>query len=253
MSRAVPAEVLGVLERVEIDSNRLRIVETLDRALYTRVNKVLVALGGAWDRKAGAHVFPQDPREAIDQVLADGTFTDARKEYDFFRTPHRLAEALVSAARIESGHRVLEPSAGDGRIANAIRAAHPDAELVVAELNETRWRDLVAAGFEVVAADFLSIDAGRWRRFDRIVMNPPFSRQQDIKHMAFAWRLLAPGGRIVAVAAAGLTFRQDLKTTALRALIDQYGRCEPLPDGTFLESGTAVRTVRVILDKPRAS
>jgi hypothetical protein len=96
MSRAVSAEVLGVLERVEVEDNRLRIVDALDRGLYVQVNKVLAALGGAWDRRARAHVFQVDPREAIDQVLADGTFTDARKEYDFFRTPHRLAESLVT-------------------------------------------------------------------------------------------------------------------------------------------------------------
>jgi predicted RNA methylase len=253
VSRALPASVLGVLERVEIESNRLRIADALDRALYLQVNKVLVALGGAWDRKAQAHIFTADPREAIDQVLADGTFTDARKEYDFFRTPHRLAESLVTAARIETGHRVLEPSAGDGRIARAIRVAHPGAELVVAELNEACRRELAADGFEIVAADFLSIDAEGWRPFDRIVMNPPFSRRQDVEHIAFAWRLLAPGGRLVAIAAAGITFREDRKTTELRSLIAEHGRCEALPDGSFLESGTAVRTVRVILDKPRVS
>jgi predicted RNA methylase len=238
-----------VLERAQIEQDRLRIVEPLDRKLYVQVNKVLEALGGAWDRKARAHVFRVDPRDAVDQVLADGTVTEARKEYDFFRTPHRLAESLVAAARIESGHRVLEPSAGDGRIANAIRAAHPDVELGVCELQETCRRDLVAAGFEVVAMDFLSIDADAWRPFDRIVMNPPFSRSRDVEHITHAWRLLAAGGRLVAVMAAGVSFRQDKRTSGLRALIEEHGTCDPLPDGSFKESGTAVRTVRVILDK----
>jgi predicted RNA methylase len=253
MSRAVSAEVLGVLERVEVEDNRLRIVEALDRGLYVQVNKVLAALGGAWDRRARAHVFQVDPREAIDQVLADGTFTDARKEYDFFRTPHRLAESLVTAARVEPGHRVLEPSAGDGRIAGAIRRMHPEATLAVAELNEGCRRGLVDGGFDVVADDFLTMDAWRHGAFDRIVMNPPFSRRRDIEHIAHAWQLLAPGGRLVAVAAAGLAFRQDRATTLLRALVDEHGHREALPEGSFLESGTAVRTVRVVLDKPEAT
>jgi len=37
----------------------------LERALYTRVDKVLKAAGGAWNRKAGAHMFTVDPRQVL--------------------------------------------------------------------------------------------------------------------------------------------------------------------------------------------
>jgi hypothetical protein len=44
-------------------------------------------------------------------------------------------------------------------------------------------------------------------------------------------------------------FRSDNKTTAFRTLVDDHGEMEDLPDGTFLENGTGVRTVLVVLRK----
>ena len=40
-------------------------------------------------------------------------------------------------------------------------------------------------------------------------MNPPFDRLQDVRHVTHAFSLLAPGGRLVAVMAEGVTYRED--------------------------------------------
>jgi hypothetical protein len=71
-------------------------------------------------------------------------------------------------------------------------------------------------------------------------MNPPFENGADIKHITHAISFLKPGGRLVAICANGP--RQNEK---LRPLADTW---EPLPDGTFKESGTGVNTVLLTID-----
>ena len=40
------------------------------------MNKVLEALGGKWNRKAGGHVFDHYPADEIDEVILTGEYTD---------------------------------------------------------------------------------------------------------------------------------------------------------------------------------
>jgi phospholipid N-methyltransferase len=170
----------------------------------------------------------------------------------YFPTPRALAEHLVEAADIQRGHRVLEPSAGSGSIAGVIRERHGDAKLDVIEFNYSLHELLKAEGFNVIGNDFLAFE-GR-HVYDRVIMNPPFEAGQDVAHIQHALGVLEPGGRLVAIASAGLSFRSDAKTVALRERIEKLGgRIEPLPAGSFEESGTQVNTVMVVVDVPIAA
>ena len=175
-------------------------------------------------------------------------------------TPPDLAAAVVDAAEIEPGHRVLEPSAGTGRLLDPLFnsegtewALGNGGELVAVEINselaKALRRQYVAA--TVQCADFLSIDPPRdpAAMFDRIIMNPPFTRGVDVQHVQHAMRFLKPGGRLVAIMSNGLTFRQDRATAALRDCIGEMGgTIERLPPGSFKASGTAVETVLVVVE-----
>src|SRR5258706_472769 len=121
---------LDVLQRVQIDGPHVRLPQQLARPLYLEVNKILEAIGGAWNRCARAHVFTVDPSDALEQIVVDGAFVDVKKELNFFETPARLARDLVALAAISPGHRVLEPSAGRGRIALHKSAAAPPIRLI---------------------------------------------------------------------------------------------------------------------------
>jgi tRNA1(Val) A37 N6-methylase TrmN6 len=60
----------------------------------------------------------------------------------------------------------------------------------------------------VAKADFL-----KWKprkRFDRVVMNPPFSEARWPAHLEHAASLVAPGGRLVAVLPKGARNRKGL-------------------------------------------
>ena len=72
-------------------------------------------------------------------------------------------------------------------------------------------------------------------------------KKQDQRHIFHAYHdCLAPGGRMAAIAAAGVKFRSDYQE--LRDLIDQRGQMWDLEPGTFEE--TSVSSVLIYLRKP---
>lgn len=171
---------------------------------------------------------------------------------DFFPTPASVAADLVEQAEIEPGMRVLEPSAGNGNIATAIREAGVEPDVV--EMSSTLADILKAKKFNVVGGDFLQYEGGD---YDRIIMNPPFSDSRDIKHVRHAYKLLKPGGRLVAVMGEGAFFRGDKTATAFREWTESLGAVdEKLPEKTFLDPSlpatTGANTRVVVIDKPEA-
>lgn len=234
---------------------------------------------------------------------------------DFFPTSEAPVDAMLEAAEIEEGMAVLEPSAGMGHIADAIRektGAEPD----VVELSGDRRELLEAKGYNLVGDDFIALEPrtsftfgdvfrhqdgelgvmrgsnglggsrvgfqplgedgqpdarrSRWvdrddltgvefrsgqRGYDRILMNPPFSKGRDIQHVRHAYDLLRPGGRIVAIMGEGAFFHGNKAAEGFRAWLDELGATsEKLPDGSFMDPSlpvnTAVSARMVVIDKP---
>ncbi|TAK26754.1 MAG: ParB/RepB/Spo0J family partition protein [Myxococcaceae bacterium] len=261
----VADDVLAVLSTMGVDGTVARIVEgNLPRPLYERVDRTLQALGGTWSKKLKGHVFADDPRDALDGVILTGEVAHARDVLGWFPTPMELVKELLDLAEGTAGMTLLEPSAGEGAIVGA--ALMRDYAVTAVELDKGRHRTLVSRylssgrrpdgsrdGIEAdVCGDFLRYDPEQ--RFDRVVMNPPFARQQDIDHVTAAFRLLKPGGRLVAVMSAGIAFREDRKTVAFRELVREAGgRVTENPEGSFKSSGTSVRTVTVVMDRKAVS
>lgn len=74
---------------------------------------------------------------------------------DFFPTPKETAQRMVAEAGIEPGMKVLEPSAGNGNIAEVIRAAGVNPDVVE---QSPRLREILEAkGFNVVERDFMAL------------------------------------------------------------------------------------------------
>ena len=170
-----------------------------------------------------------------------------------FPTPRALAERIVTLADIHPGDRVLEPSAGTGRLVDALDA-HPAIEVTAIDISPScadalRVRSRTAA--RVLCADFLTLTPGGLGMFDAIVMNPPFAHRQYLAHLTHAVEFLKPGGRLVAVMPTSLSFGSTSAHQVCRALLDQY-RADilPLPSDTFEQSGTSVNTVLVVLRLP---
>lgn len=244
----VPDRVLGYLSDVLVEGDLVhRYGVQLDRKDYDALNKVLEALGGKWTRGRNGHVFPADVDVAdrIDAAILTGEVVDPRGN-DCFFTPLALAYDLVDRAEIKPGVRVLEPNAGQGAIALALveRGEVPPSRLFLVELLEANRLVLARMGFHVsIYGDFLQVPVIEANMVDRVVMNPPFSKRQEIAHVRHAFELLRPGGVLVSVMSAGIAFRQDKLTTDFREWVEAHGSFEELPDNSFRAAGTSVRTI----------
>ena len=186
----------------------------------------------------GFEVMREQLREGVKVVSAP----------QLFPTPAPIASRMVSEAGIEQGHSVLEPSAGTGRILQALAQQFSGdvIDVKAVEINRN-LSGTIAARFpqaKAVCGDFLECtpDLGA---FDRILMNPPFANAQDIAHITHALSFLKPGGRLVAICANGSRQREKL----LPLVESSGGIWEELPAGTFTESGTGVNTVLLTIER----
>jgi predicted RNA methylase len=238
--------VLEVLSRAETSGNALTLIGQLDRAMYTKVNKVLEAAGGKWDRKAKAHLFDKEASERVDEIILTGEVEVPKDEFNYFPSPPDVVARLMELADVEDGMIVLEPSAGRGAIATACVEA--GAEVDCCELMRENYLSLCKdIGLRhVKPIDFLTLEPAAI--YDRVVMNPPFAKQQDIKHVLHALKFLKPDGLLVSVMASSVTFRDNKLTQDFRDLIrERGGEIEALPEAAFKASGTMVRTVIVTI------
>jgi signal transduction histidine kinase len=169
----------------------------------------------------------------------------------FFPTPRPVIDRMLELARIESQHKVLEPSCGKGDILDALREACSGVEPHAIERNYTLSDVLSAKGYAVQFCDFLE----HRREYDRIVMNPPFESGQDIEHVRHAYSLLSPGGRLVSVVCEGPFFRVDNKSVKFRDWLEEvHAEVEKLPEDAFQGREafreTGVRTRLVAIQRP---
>lgn len=121
--------------------------------------------------------------------------TDRAKRLSQYFTPPKLARKIAAWSRVE-GLRVLEPSAGGGALAVALRDA--GADVLCAEIDPRYSAPLVARdGFTVACGSFLEMTPrGTFGRFDAVIQNPPYESGLDGEFMAHAL-LFAP--RVVAL------------------------------------------------------
>jgi hypothetical protein len=260
-----------LLAHIRVESN-FAVYTSNDRIPDWPVLKtIMVALGGTWKtggKKApGGFRFPDDldAAELVRLAKETGEITDP-KAAELFETPLALGSVAVERLEVQAGMRVLEPSAGRGALVRALVTAqhrlHIEAMEAVDENIAGKLGALIHGGgglrltgvFNVVHGDFMLAEPGRtWREpFDRVLMNPPFSKRQDIRHVRHAYNFLAPGGVLVAIMSAGVKYRGDKPGREFREFVTaNQGEIWDNPPNSFAESGTGVSTVMVRVRRAR--
>jgi predicted RNA methylase len=231
-------EVADVLNRSTITENLL-VLPPGHLDFYTKVKKAIETAGGKWKTNKQGFVFESDPREKLGLALESGVVVDEKKVRQAFYTPQAVADEVAALADV-GGHLVLEPSAGDGALAKACLRAGA-AGVYCVEMEATCLPALKAIDHATVEiGDFLKMHV---LRVERIVMNPPFSKGQDLKHVAQAKKWLVPGGKLFAI----VPDKDCLKFAALGA-----ATVKRFPAGAFKESGTAIATRLIRIEQPAA-
>lgn len=167
----------------------------------------------------------------------------------FFPTPAAIVAQMLDRAGVEPGHTVLEPGAGAGAIVQAVQDAQPGAVVTALEVNGNLVDLLHLKGFSATQGDFMAeSDLGT---FDRVLMNPPFEKGQDVAHVRRAFDHLKPGGVLVSIMAPGWQFNGAGKFAAFREWLETLPHTvDAIGAGAFKESGTGVATVMVTIRKP---
>ena len=185
-------------------------------------------------------VMYRDGHKAVDPVkAAERALVGQKVGFDFFPTPKALAATMAELAGIKLGMTVLEPSAGNGHLADAARDAGADVEAI--EVSDALRNVLTAKKHTIVAHDFETHASDK--QYDAVLMNPPFSDRKDALHIMRAWDMVKPGGKLVAIAGEGVFFGSDKKAVAFREWLDERGaEVEQLPQNTFMGPDQIVQT-----------
>ncbi|MGW7001341.1 methyltransferase [Streptomyces sp. NPDC054933] len=249
----VPANVLAALRAATTDGSCLLLTgPRMTPKLYQRVNEVIEGAGGRWDKAAQAHVFPGDAAEAIAPVLASGyvtTLREVRQASQYFPTPPTVVARLVALAELAPCMVVLEPSAGRGAIAAAVVERGCVVDCIERDPEHAGALRETGTARKLTVADFLTVPPEP--KYDRVVMNPPFTKGADVQHVTHALRFLAPGGLLAAVMSWAVTW-QGGEAARFRALVEQRGgSVDAVSEGAFAESGTDVDTVLVTIPASR--
>jgi len=178
------------------------------KATYADACAALEALGGVSD--GDGYVFDYPIAGVLTEVVNSGCLPD-KKAHQYYPTPQKLARIAVDLAEIGPEDNCLEPSAGQGGIADHM----PKDRTTCFEISPLHCAVLRAKGFKTVECDFIVYaDMEPFRAdFDVVVMNPPFSEGRAKLHTEYASHKVKNGGRLVAILPASMHGKDFLGKT----------------------------------------
>lgn len=157
---------------------------------------------------------------------------------ELYPTPEKVARKMLGLVDFKRVGTILEPSAGNGDLArvamskynsehrrdrhswDAEKCPFPSEVIDLVEIDEKCAAYLKHQGGNVIADDYLRLKT--FKRYDLIVMNPPFS--EGVKHLLKAVEMQKYGGQIVCLLnAETINNPYTLERKALLDQIEKYG------------------------------
>lgn len=165
---------------------------------------------------------------------------------DFYPTPAHVIEQMLSSESLE-GKSVLEPSAGKGDIVDYLLQSGAN---VIACEKEKELVKILAHKCRVINYDFLQVSSEDISHVNYIVMNPPFSADEN--HILHAYEIAPAGCKIIALCNAE-TVKNPYQSSRKRLanLIEENGDSKNLGNCfSGAERSTGVEIALVRLQKP---
>lgn len=168
-----------------------------DKGVAAEIQEIIYLLGGVKFTQDGSSwfEFDYDVMPVIKEIVCSGCVPD-QKSHQYYPTPESIALDAVELAEIGPEHDCLEPSAGTGNLVGHMGWCH---SITCVEISGLHCKILEGKGYQVEKVDFLQWSEVTKDRFDRIVMNPPYSQGRWQAHIEHAATMLAPDGILVAV------------------------------------------------------
>lgn len=241
----IDEETIEILSKCKIYDKLLFLPDIqLERDAYEKVNKVLIALGAKWNKKAKGHIFDYDITETLKLAIQTGEVTDWKKSTDFFYTPEAVVSEMLGLVPMYTLEEFtfLEPSAGQGHILDLVKENFPNVITYCVEQNPLHCERLREKGYNPIQDDFLNIKPFE---VDVILMNPPFT--YEIEHIQHAYKFIKEDGILISITSNMILNRNTKKGKEfLEWYKDNYGYDYILPAGSFKESGTGVNTKMLV-------
>ena len=164
---------------------------------------------------------------------------------EFFPTPAHIAHKMLE--KVSRGARYfLEPSAGKGDLAQAIKSRFRNAKVDCIEQSPELVAILTDKQFPVVGFDWLEYAGVSY--YDACIMNPPFSNGDD--HLLRAWDFMHEGEIVCLLNAETIRNPHTAARKRLASILEQNGNVEFLGDCfSRAERKTGVDVAMVYLKK----
>lgn len=242
-------ELIKSIKKCRVEGNTLYLPSKDEDVIpnYAELRTALLNAGAKYKRNA--FIFNSDAQPLIDR-LCSGQSVNIRKEFQFFPTPEDIADWLVELALLkDKDQTILEPSAGQGAIIDAIARKFPKLSVDCFELMpENRAILEQRSDCFILGSDFTKHDAVS--HYDRIVANPPFSKNQDIDHVLKMYECLTEGGRIVTIASKHWQLSNNKKEKQFREWLKKIeAEIYDIEKGRFRESGTMISCCVIVINK----
>jgi hypothetical protein len=242
MEGSVESEIASMIlngQRIDLPSTKLK--------HYSHIKTLMQRAGGKY-LKLGFEFSITADLPAIMLSLVKGEEYNPKKLFQFFGTNDTQSAALVADVNLKAGDTWLEPSAGQASVANLARKISNKG--VVIELMDENVSSLIAQGYDPIQQDFLTVTPEEIGLFNKIIANPPFTKNSDIKHVSHMFNFLENNGKLASIMS--MSWRESSHKVAIqfRDWIDYLGAdVVDIPAGEFKGSGTNVATCKIIFTK----
>lgn len=250
----IPEEVRQALNDAVWGSDHVVLSGKLDRKTYVAVDKVLRAAGLIWNRARKCHCGSEAAVAALDRAASGAeAIVDKKRALQQFFTPPDVAQALVDLIPPFSTEMVsvLEPSAGHGALIDALLFAslNPERYQICAvdscAENASVLRQKYLDGVDVDEIDFMIRQSDV--HYDLVIMNPPWTKSQDVDHVTKAWGNVKPGGFLAAIVSPNALEKKTKKYLRFQELHEEHAiDWLHIPKGSFKSSGTDVAALAVV-------
>ena len=163
-------------------------------------------------------------------------------------TTQSVIDKFMQIADIKDGHKVLEPSAGVGLLAEGIFKHNSNIVLDCIELNSECKNELRKKGFNVVWSDFLDFNPKYF--YDRVIGAPNFKDNIDCAHVMKMYECIKQDGIVISIMSPLWMTQDSPLQIEFRAWIqNKRYTITMLPDNSYMEEGKTVPTILIKIEK----
>lgn len=218
-------------------------------AIYKKVTEFLKTFDCERCKLGKQTAFKNQGEFSNEQILKIGKDlkgVSLSTEFNFFPTPIELVKKMQYLIDIKKDDLVLEPSAGTGSLIAGLKKEN----IVCIELNPILASILKEKKYNVKNIPFEEYEPEQ--KFDKIIMNPPFHKRLDAKHIMRAFEMLKDNGELIAIHSSGILHSTDKTCNKFKDLCNKYMTYqEKIEAGAFASSakGTKIETYIIKLVK----